>query len=82
MYMFMGLVSWIDKGMVASSSPVGESGRLQCGIRAHIAARASMGHEELVIEAGFPLPSRKNEKLEKLQENFRKFSKCENYRMS
>ena len=31
MYMFMGLVARIDDVMVASSSPVGGSGTLQCG---------------------------------------------------
>ena len=51
MYMFMGLVSWIVNGMLASSSPVEGSGTLQCGIRAHVAAWASMGHEESVTEA-------------------------------
>ena len=51
MYMFMGLVARIVNGMVASSSLVGGSGTLQCGIRAHIAAWASMGHEELVTKA-------------------------------
>ena len=58
MYMFMGLVARIDDVMVASSSPVGGSGTLQCGIRAHVAAWASMGHEEAVTEVGCPLPSR------------------------
>ena len=69
--MFMGLVSRIDKGMVASSSSVGGSGMLQCGIKAHVAAWASMGHEQAVIEVGFPLPSRRNEKF---RENDRKIS--------
>ena len=57
MCMLMGLVSRIDNGMVASSSLVEGLGTLQCGIRSHIAAWASMGHEEAVTEAGYPLPS-------------------------
>ena len=61
--MFTGLVSRIDNSMVASSSLVGGSGTSQCGIRAHVAAWASMGREEAVTEAGFPLPSRRNEKI-------------------
>ena len=56
--MFMGLVARIDSIMVASSSPGGGSGALQCGIKAHVAAWASMGHEEAVIEASYPLPNR------------------------
>ena len=66
MYMFMGLVSQIDDGMVASSSPVIGSGTLQSGIRAHVAAWASMGREEAVIEAGFISAEHR------LTENFRK----------
>ena len=46
MYMFMGLVSRIVNGMVASSSSVGGLRKLQCGIKAHITAWASIGHEE------------------------------------
>ena len=57
-FTFMGLVSWVDSIMVASSSSVGGSGKLQCGIRAHIAAWALMGHEEAVTKAGYPRPSR------------------------
>ena len=38
--MFMGLVSQIANGMVASSSSVKGSGTLQCGIRANVAAWA------------------------------------------
>ena len=44
MCMFMGLVARVDSVMVASSSSVGGSGTLQCGIRAHVATWASMGH--------------------------------------
>ena len=33
MCMFMGLVAWINNGMVASSSPVGGSGTLQQVVR-------------------------------------------------
>ena len=51
--------------LVASSLSVGGSGTLQGGIRAHVAAWASMGHEEVVIDPGFPLPNRRNEKSEK-----------------
>ena len=40
MHMFMGLVARMVKGLVASSSSVGGSGTLQCGIRAHVAAWA------------------------------------------
>ena len=58
MYMFMGLVSRMVNGMVASSSPVEGSGTLQCGIRAHVVAWASMGHEESVTEESYPLPNR------------------------
>ena len=66
MYMFMGLVARIVNGMVASSSLVRGSGTLQCGIGAHVAAWASMGHEELVTETSYPQPSRiKITKLEK-----------------
>ena len=39
--------------LVASSLSVGGSGTLQGGIRAHVAAWASMGHEEVVIEEGY-----------------------------
>ena len=39
-YVFMGLVAWMVNAMVASSSSVGGSGTLQCGIRAHVAAWA------------------------------------------
>ena len=52
--MLLGLVARIVNGMVASYSPVGGSGTLQCGIRAHVAAWASMGHEEVVTEARLP----------------------------
>ena len=55
---FMGLNAWVDSVMVASSSLVGGLGMLQCGIRAHIAAWASMGHEEAMTEARLPLPNR------------------------
>ena len=58
MYMFMGLVAWIVNGMVASSLLVEGSRMLQCGIRAHVAAWASMGHEEAVTEASYPLPNK------------------------
>ena len=74
MYMFMGLVSQINIDMVASSSPVEGSGTLQCGIRAHVAAWASMGHEESVTEASYPLPIRgkmRNQRNDrKILENF------------
>ena len=53
-----GEVARMVNSMVASSSPVGGLGTLQCGIRAHVAAWASMAHEEAVIEARLPLPSR------------------------
>ena len=36
--------------LVASSSPVGGSGTLQCGIVALVAAWARMGHEDAVTE--------------------------------
>ena len=36
MFMFMGLLAWMFNVMVASSSPVGGSGTLHCGIRAHV----------------------------------------------
>ena len=66
MYMFMGLVFRIVNGMVASSSSVGGSGMLQCGIRAQVVAWASMGHEKLVTEASYTLPNKKkNEKSKK-----------------
>ena len=39
---------------VASSSPVGGSGTLQSGIRAHVAAWACMDHQDAVTKAGFP----------------------------
>ena len=58
MYLFMGLVAWIVNGMIESSSPVGRSGTLQCGIRANVVAWASMGHEESMTEASYPLPNR------------------------
>ena len=35
-------------GLVVSSSSVGGSGTLQCGIRVDVASWASMGHEEVV----------------------------------
>ena len=41
----MGPVSQIVKAMVASSSLVGGSGMLQCGIKAHVAAWVWMIHE-------------------------------------
>ena len=67
MYMFMGLVSQIVNCMVVSYSPVGGSRTLQCGIRAHVVAWASTGHEKLVTEASYPLPNkgkmRKSEKM-------------------
>ena len=75
MCMFMGLISLIDNVMVESSSPVGGSRMLQCGIRAHVAAWASMGHENGVTEEGCPLPSRTNEKM--TGKISRKFSKCQ-----
>ena len=58
MYMFMGLVARIVNGLVAASSPVGGPGMLQCGIKAHVAAWASMGYEESVTEESYPLPNR------------------------
>ena len=58
MYMFMGLVAQIVNGMVASSSSVKGSGTLQCGIISHVVAWASMGHEESVTEASYPLRNR------------------------
>ena len=62
--MFMGLVARIVNRMVVSSSSFGGLGMLQCGIRAHFAAWASMGHEESVTEASYPLSnSRRNEKM-------------------
>ena len=68
--MFMGLVARLA-AVVASSLLVGGSGTLQCGIKAHIAAWASMGHEEVVTEAGYPLPNReKNEKDRKISKFF------------
>ena len=42
--------SEVYDGLVASSSPVGGSRTLQCGIRAKVAAWASMGHEDVVTE--------------------------------
>ena len=45
--------------MVVSSSPVGGSGTLQCGIRAYVAAWASMGHEELISRGKLPEHRRK-----------------------
>ena len=51
--MFMGLVSRMVNAMVASSSLVGGSGTLHCGIRAHVATWASMDPEDVVTEAGF-----------------------------
>ena len=45
--------------MAASSSPVGVSGMLQCGIRAYVAAWPSMGHEEQVSRGRLPEHSRK-----------------------
>ena len=69
--MFMGLFSWIDNGMVASSSPVRGSGMLQCGIRAHVVAWASMGHEEAVTEGGFiSVECRLTVKFSKFQKKF------------
>ena len=56
--MFMGLVTWIVNGMVASSSLVEGSGTLECGIRAHVVSWASMGHEESMTEASYPLPNK------------------------
>ena len=44
--------------MVASSSLVEWSGTLQCGIRAYVAAWASMGHEEPVSRDMLPEHSR------------------------
>ena len=79
MYMFMGLVTRIVNGMVVSSSSVGGLGTLQCGIRAHVAAWASMGREESVTEASFPLPNKG--KNEKIRENDRKISKRKNLSM-
>ena len=58
MFMFMGLLARMFNFMVVSSSPIGGSGTLHCGIRAHVAAWASMGHEESVTEASYPLPNR------------------------
>ena len=54
MCMSMGLVSRVDSMLVASSSLVEGLGMLQCGIRAHVVAWASMGHEEAVTEARLP----------------------------
>ena len=80
----MGLVARIVNGLVVSSSPVGGSGTLQCGIRAHVVAWASMGHEESVTEASYPLPNKG--KNDKIRENDKKISKkipkYENYRMA
>ena len=70
MHMFMGLVVRIDNGMVASSTPVGGSGMLQYGIRAHVAAWASMGREGSLTEAGFPLHNRRNQKIRKISMKF------------
>ena len=52
--MFTGLVARVDSIMVASSSLVGGLRMLQCGIRAHVVAWGSMGHEEAVTEARLP----------------------------
>ena len=63
----MGLNARVDSVVVASSSSVGGSGTLQCGIRAHIAAWASMGHEEAVTKARLPSAQlRRNEKDRKI----------------
>ena len=44
---------------------------LQCGIRAHVAAWASMGHEEAVTEARLPSAQlRRNEKDRKISKFF------------
>ena len=55
----MGLVARIVNGLVASSSPVEGSRTLHYGIKAYVAAWASMGREESMIEVGFPLPNKK-----------------------
>ena len=73
MFNFMGLVAQMFTVMVVSSSPVRGSRTLQCGIRAHIAAWASMGHEESVTEVSFPLPNRG--KMTKSEKMIRKFQK-------
>ena len=64
----MGLVSRIVDGLVASSSPIGGSRTLQCGIGAHVVAWALMGREEAVTEACYPLPNKgkvKNQRNDK-----------------
>ena len=57
-FMFMGLDSRMIWCLVASSCPIRGLGMLQCGIRAHIGTWASMGHQEVVTEVGYPLPNR------------------------
>ena len=80
MYMFMGLVARMVNAMVASSSLVGGSGTLHCGIRAHVATWAWMDHEDAVTEAALPSAQQRSEIYDrKFLENFvENLSKCLN----
>ena len=79
MHMFKGLVARIVNSMVASSSPVGGSGTLHCGIRAHVAAWAWMGHERSARKGRLPSAQQRSKIYDKkLPQNS---PKCENYRL-
>ena len=91
MFMFMGLDPRMIWCIVPSSSSVGGSGMLQCGIKALVAGWAvkmqwqslcwsiwaSQGHEKQSTKVGFLLPRRNQEKWVKTRK-FTKFSKCQN----
>ena len=67
----MGLLARMFNVMVASSSPVGGSGKLQFGIRAYVAAWAWIDREDAVTEAGFPSAQQRSEIYDrKFLENF------------
>ena len=63
MIMLMGLVAQMFGCLVASSSPVGGLGMLQCAIIAYVAALGLRGPLETVSRGRFPSAKQKSGKL-------------------